>query len=151
MNVLRSDNYIEKINSYSEQEWKPLLDLLLKIEKVKKFGELSERAKKLLKEGVIDMHPYNEHEIVEQFRDVVYSIPIMIDFDWGSWDEGREMVSNENFDYDSIDIPTKCKIITAIVRNDRFCDGVLFSYFESGVMLKILKSLHKQLTFNSKF
>lgn len=146
MNLLKPDNYIEKINSYTEQDWQPLLELIPKIEKIDKFGDDSE-AMKLLKQGIIDMNPYEEHPIVQQFRDVVYSIPIMINFDWAAWDEGREIVSNEDFDYDSIDIPTKCKIITAIVRNDRFCSGRLIEAFESGMMLKVLKSVEKQLIF----
>jgi len=146
MNVLKPDNYIEKINSYTEQYWQPLLDLIPEIEKVDKFGDDSE-AMKLLERGIIDMNPYEEHPVVQQFRDVVYSIPIMIDFNWSAWDEGREMVSNEAFDYNSIDIPTKCKIITAIVRNDRFCSGRLIEAFETGMMLKVLKSIQKQLIF----
>ncbi len=150
MNLLKPDNYIEKINSYTEEEWKPLLDLIPKIEKVEKFGDDTE-AMKLLEKGIIDMHPYLEHEIVGQFREVVYSIPIIIDFDWGSWDEGREMLSNNNFDYDTIDIPAKCKIITALVRNDRFCDGVLVGAFEAGMILKLLRSIQQQLRFNGKF
>ena len=94
------------------------------------------------------MNPYEEHPIVQQFRDVVYSIPIMIDFNWGTWDEGRAIVSDDNFDYDTIDIPTKCKIITAIVRNDRFCSGRLIEAFESGMMMKVLKSIQSELGFD---
>jgi len=143
MNVLTDKDYIERIKSYSEQEWKPLLDLIPKIEKVEKFGDDSE-AMKLLEQGIIDMNPYTEHVIIEEFRQICYSIPIIIDFDWGSWDEGRKIVSDDNFDYDTIDIPTKCKIITALVRNDRFCSGRLVEAFESGMMLKVLKSIRKQ-------
>ncbi len=124
MKVLKELDYKNIILSYSIKDWQPLLDLIPEIEEVDKFGDDSE-AMKLLEQGIIDMNPYEEHPIVQQFRDVVYSIPIMIDFNWGAWDEGREMVSDENFDYNSIDIPTKCKIITAIVRNDRFCSGRL--------------------------
>ncbi len=144
MNVLKPHNYIERINSYTEQDWKPLLDLIIDIEQVNKFGDDTE-ALKLLEKGIIHMNPYVEHEIVQQFRDVVYAIPIMIDFDWGSWDEGRKIVSDDNFDFDSIDIPTKCKIITAIIRNDRFCSGRLVEAFESGMMLKVLYSIREQL------
>lgn len=147
MNVLKPDNYIEKINSYTEQDWQPLLDLIPEIEKVDQFGDDSE-AMKLLEQGIIDMNPYEEHPIVQQFRDVVYSIPIMIDFNWGAWDEGRAIVSDDNFDYDTIDIPTKCKIITAIVRNDRFCSGRLIEAFESGMMMKVLKSIQSELGFD---
>ena len=121
------------------------MELIPKIENIKKFGDNSE-AMKLLEKGIIDMHPYVEHEIVEQFRKIVYSIPIIIDFDWGAWDEGRKIAGDEDFDFDTIDIPTKCKIITALVRNDRFCDGVLVDAFESGKILKILKSIEKKLS-----
>jgi len=150
MNVLKPDNYIERINSYTGQDWKPLLDLIPKIEAVEKFGDDSESIK-LLEQGIISMYPYVEHEILEEFRDVIYSIPIVIDFNWGAWDEGREMVRDDNFDYDSIDIPTKCKIITAIVRNDRFCSGRLVDAFETGMMLKVLKSVQKQLGISKNY
>lgn len=56
------------------------------------------------------------------------------------------MARNEGFDFDTIDLPTTCKLITAIVRNDRFCEGALDSAFESGFMLRILKSMEKQIT-----
>jgi len=144
MNVLKSENYIEKINSYTKEQWKPLIDLITKIEKVEKFGD-DTKAMKLLEQGIIDMNPYVEHKIVTEFREACYSIPIIIDFDWGSWNEGREMVSDDKFDYDTIDIPTKCKIITAIVRNDRFCSGRLVDAFDTGMMLKVLRSISKQL------
>ena len=76
---------------------------------------------------------------------IVYRLPIIISFDWGAWEEGREIASNEEFDFDTIDIPAKCKLITVIVRNDRFCDGVLVSAFESGQILRILKSIERQI------
>jgi len=146
MHVLKPDNYIEKINSYTEHDWKPLLNLIPEIEKVDKFGDDTE-AMKLLEKGIFSMFPYVEHEIIEKFRQVCIDMPIMIDFNWGEWDKGREMVSDENFDYDSIDIPTKCKIISAIVRNDHFCSGRLVEAFESGMMLTVLYSIREQLKF----
>lgn len=143
MKVLKDDNYREKINSYTEQDWKPLFNLIPLIEQTDKFGDYTE-AMKSLEKGIFIMDPYEEHHVVEQFRKVVYAIPVMIDFDWPAWDEGRKIVSDDNFDYDSIDIPTKCKIISAIVRNDRFCSGRLVSAFETGMMLKVLRSIQRQ-------
>jgi len=148
MQVLNPENYIERINSYSEQDWKPILGLIQEIEKVEKFGDDTE-AMKLLEKGIIDMNPYVENKIVEEFRQACYEIPIIIDFNWGAWDEGRKMVSDQDFDYDSVDIPTKCKIITAIIRNDRFCSGILVEAFETGMMLNVLKSIRNQVA-NSK-
>jgi hypothetical protein len=142
--ILKEDNYKEIINSYSQEDWKPLLELIPKIEKVKVFGDCTE-AMKLLDKGIIDMNPYIEDEVVGEFRRIVYSISIIIDFAWVAWDEGRKYVGEENFDFDTIDVPTKCKLITAIVRNDRFCSGALVSAFESGQILKILKSIKKHI------
>jgi hypothetical protein len=48
-------------------------------------------------------------------------------------------------EYIPVDIPEKCKIIAAIVRNDRFSSGRLVEAFESGMMLKVLKSIEKEL------
>ena len=142
MQVLKPENYIEKINSYTEQDWKPLFDLIPEIETTKNYGEM---AGGLEENGTITF-PYSMHaEVVSRFLKIVYEIPVIIDFDWGSWDEGREIASDKDFNLDTLDIPTKCKLITAFVRNDRFCDGVLISVFESGLILKILKSIKRQV------
>ena len=53
---------------------------------------------------------------------------------------------DDAFDFDTVDILTICQLFTAIVRSDRFCEGALDSAFESGIVLKLLKSLQKQLT-----
>ena len=96
--------------------------------------------------GTIRLPYCIEAPIVSRFLEIVYSLPIMINFDWGAWEEGRKIASDENFDFDTLDISTKCKLITAIVRNDRFCEGALVSAFESGLILRILKSIEKQIT-----
>jgi hypothetical protein len=49
-------------------------------------------------------------------------------FDWGSWLQGSTMLSDKDFDFDSIDLVAKCKLITAIVRSDRFCEGPMCQY-----------------------
>jgi len=141
--IVNGENYIELINSYSIEVWHPLLDLIPEIEASEGFGEIQGGEKN--EKGEISFPHYRESPVIGKFHQVVYNIPIIIDFDWGSWDEGRSMVGDESFDYDTIDIPTKCKIITAIVRNDRFCEGALVSAFESDLMFKILKSIEKQL------
>lgn len=146
--ILKAENYIEKITSLTLEDWKPILELILKIEGVEQFGD-STKAMELLNKGIITIPQYDEHEVVSEFREAVYAIPIIIDFNWCEWDEGRKIARDESFDFDTIDIPTKCKLITAIVRNDRFCDGALVDAFESGLILKILKSIEKQLTYRN--
>ena len=137
------ENHIEKINSISRLEWSPLLNLIPVIERTQNFGEVKGGDK--LRDDLFTMPYMSQSEIVSQFLTLSYELQIIINFDWGSWDEGRKMASDENFNFDTIDIPTKCKLITAIVRNDRFCEGALVESFESGLILKLLKSIEKQL------
>lgn len=146
---LNEENYKDKIQAFTSQDWQPLLDLIPEIERTAKFSKW--KGGEIDKDGVLQM-PYviDEAPVLSQFRDIVYKMPIIIDFDWGGWDEGRKIASDESFDYDTLDIPTKCKLITAFVRNDRFCEGALVGKFESGLILKILKSIEKQVACSNK-
>ncbi len=141
--MLTEDNYIERIHAYSKLDWEPLLALIPEIEKTEIFGE--EVGPEQVEPGVFTFPYWEEGDVVSKFFEIVYSMPIIIKFEWSSWDEGRRIANDLNFDYDTIDIPTKCKLITAIVRNDRFCEGALVSAFESGFILKILKAIKKQV------
>ena len=141
--ILTEENFQEKIIGFSKVEWAPLLTLIPLIEGTTKFGEV--KGGNQVAEGLYTIPYMDQAKIVSEFTKIVYEMPIMINFDWGSWDDGREIASDENFDYDTIDIPTKCKLITAIVRNDRFCEGALVEAFESGLILKLLKSIEKQI------
>ncbi len=136
-------NCKDKINAFTLQDWQPLLALIPKIENTSNFGEWSGGNKN--EEGIIQFPYCVSAPIVSQFLEIVYVIPIMISFDWGAWDEGGKIASDENFDFDATDLLTKCKLITAIVRYDRFCEGALESAFESGLILKILKSIEKEV------
>lgn len=141
--MLTEENHKEIINSYAKEDWKPLLDLIPDIEKTSSFGELNGGQKD--EKGFTQIPFWVASPIVHQFNQIVYEIPVIINFNWGKWNEGRKIVNNDDFNYNSIDIPTKCKIITAIVRSDRFCDGEIVHAFNSGLILKILKSIEEQL------
>lgn len=141
--VLEEENHIEVINSYTEEDWAPLLELIPGIENTVSFGTCVVGEPD--EDGVASFPYYEKAEVVERFLDLVYRMPIVIDFDWGEWDEGREFLNDESFDFDSVDIPTKCKLITVIVRNDRYNEGALVGAFEKGIILEILKSVKEQV------
>ena len=140
---LQEESYIPIINAYTKQDWEPLLNLIPIIERTTKFGEL-EGSTKITGDFLI-LPCWSHTQVVSEFLEIIYNMPIIINFDWGSWDEGREIAGNKDFNFDNIDIPTKCKLLTALVRNDRFCDGALVESFESGLILRILKSIEKQI------
>lgn len=142
--VIDEKNCEETINAFTAQDWQPLLDLIPEIEKSTRFAEFKRGERN--KEGVIQMPYYEPASVVSRFLEIVYDIPIMISFDWGSWDDGERMVNDEKFDFDTIDLVTKCKVVTALVRNDRYCEGTLVSAFESGLILEILRSIEREIS-----
>jgi hypothetical protein len=141
--MLTEENYIEVIESYRKKDWQPVFDLILEIESSDKFYEIVESKKN--EDGIISMPYFKTSETIDKFLKIVHNLPLMVVFDWSGWEEGTNMINDIDFDYDKIDIPTKCKIITAIVRKDRFCEGTIASAFEDGLILKILKSIQKQV------
>lgn len=145
--VLQEQDCADRINAYTVRDWQPLFALINKIETTSSFGEWPELVEK---DGIAQLTQCQPAPIVSEFLGTVYSIPIAICFDWGDWDEGRKIASDHNFDFDTIDLVAKCKLITAIVRNDRFCEGALVSAFESGLILKILKSIEKTVNENAQ-
>jgi len=144
--VLDEQDCVDRINAYARQDWQPLFGLIPIIENTVSFGEWAggDRNEK----GVVQTPYFVPADVVYQFENIVYAMPIVIGFDWAAWDEGRNMASDENFDFDSVDLITKCKLITAIVRNDRFCEGALRAAFESGLILNILKSMEEDVSGN---
>jgi len=142
--LLDEEDCKEKIHSLTNKSWKPLLDLIPEIENTRNFGKWEKGDKN--EEGVIQIPYFIPADVVSRFLKILYSIPIIIAFNWGAWDEGRKIANDPNFNFDKADLVTKCKLITALVRNDRFCEGALASAFESGLILKILKSVENQVS-----
>lgn len=144
-NMLNEENYVEVINSFSLEDWTPLFDLIPKIEATTDFGQWEE----IKGNGTLES-PYSfphviYSEIVDEFCRITNRMPIMIIFPWMQWDELDNYVKNNEFDFDSIDIPTKCKVISATIRAERFCEGAILSKFKSGQILRILKSIKFQI------
>ncbi len=123
----------ENINRISKEDWNELIKLIPEIEDTTVFGEVisSENSFTYV----------SSSEIVNKFHDVVYHKNIEIVFDWGKWKYGIDILENENSDYSKLDLITLVKLITTIIRNDRFSTGYLVSKFEDGTILKILYRL----------
>jgi hypothetical protein len=127
--------------SLTPADWKPLLDLIPEIEKTTIFEVEDDRT--VFQDGDRIIYPCSEIELVSSFRDAAYATGIVIDFDWPGWDEGRKLASGSLEAIDKLDLITLCKLVTAIIRNDRFCDGELVSCFESGLMQRVLRAIRK--------
>ena len=90
---------------------------------------------------VIEYDPWSA-PITSEAMKFLYDNNLIVDFDWGSWNEGREFFKNNNPNkYDSIDRETVLKLLTAVARNDRFCDGAWAGLFENGTAQKLFQRL----------
>ncbi|MNY38196.1 hypothetical protein D3C86_1728040 [compost metagenome] len=94
--------------------------------------------------GVIEMPYSSPHPLISEFVQFMYDKDLILIFDWGSWDEGREWFMNsDESKYDRLDTETCLKLLTAVIRNNRFHDGALIAAFESGDFPKIINQLVK--------
>ena len=86
---LPSKKDIDRINNMSKEDWQPLLDLIPEIEQTESFGEM--KGGKTNEKGPITWPYMVDAPVVSEFQDLAYRMGIIINFDWGSWDEGRAM------------------------------------------------------------
>lgn len=126
------EEFSEHLKTIHKSNWQKLFDLLLEIRRTESFGELAPG---------LSMMSWRPKEIVITFLETVYDLGIIVIFDWMSWQEGEAMLKDKNTDYTRLDSVTLCKLLTAIVRNDRFVDGYLISCFEEEIIEKIIKGL----------
>lgn len=137
------ESLFDIVSTYDRAHWQPLLELIPEIESMRSFGKMIPITTD--KRGVMTFPYVVPEEVVVTLLHTVYNLNIVLPFDWMSWKEGADILDNETFDYHTIDIPTLCKLLTAIVRNDRFSEGYLVSAFEKGIILKILMGINNQL------
>lgn len=116
-------NKEEDILNYSYKNFNTLFPLIDKIKENKKISE----------------------KLIEDFLSEVYENKILVNFNWEDWKEGKEIIENENFDYNTLDILGICKLLTGIIQSESFIDGGLKVYFEDGTILKVLEIMEAKL------
>lgn len=149
MNVLKESEYIEQLNAYTFLDWQPLLDFIPIFESSRQLVINANDDEEFLGEYGTFYYPVPS-DFIYKFQEVATLIPIIIDFDWEVWTAGWDIILEEHhkigFDFDSIDIPTKCKIITAIVENEKTNKfGIIQELFKNGFIFLLLISLKRQL------
>ena len=85
-----------------------------------------------------------EHESIGRFVELVYEDDWVIGFDWSRWDEGREIASDITR-VANADMLTIRKLITALVRNERFCEGALQDAYEQGLIAAIIRRIEMMM------
>lgn len=132
---------VSKFQSLSNTDIKTLHSLNERIQTYNgKWGE-RHNGKKL--ESGTNTLPYTEQaELIQEFVQFMYDKDLVINFDWSKWQEGRDWFAlDDEAKYQDLDIETSLKLLTAVIRNDRFNEGALVRAFESGVFPRIISHI----------
>ena len=88
--------------------------------------------------------PYpNWSEKTQDFVEACYELGWIERFDWGSWAWTDEAVRLRD-DAGALDEATAhqiSRVLTVLIRQDRFVDGAVLSAFESGLMQRVLRRI----------
>lgn len=128
----------DHLKAITSQQWQQLFDILMQIENKTTFGGVVIPKEK-------NQIPYIESdEIVDHFHAIVgKKLKIIFDYDWMKWKKGIEIVNNPNFDYSTLDLFNLCKILTIIIRNQRYHEGFLKSKLEDNTIQKIIEAIQQ--------
>ena len=125
------------LETITSDEWKKLFNFIPLIQSSEYFGEWKGLEKD--PRGNIQLPYMVRSRVVQDFCNLIYELDLLVGFDWPNWTAGRNIVKEGNFK--NLDTITLIKILTAIIRNDRFCEGALVEAFENGTIEKILTVL----------
>ncbi|MDP3682724.1 MAG: DUF6508 domain-containing protein [Ignavibacteria bacterium] len=131
------------LKSLTKNDWQKLFSLQHEIENAEKFGKL--RGFEKLPDGSNHFPLWTWEEITSRFFRIVHELGIIPVFDWTSWVEGKLIIENKNQDYTILDVETLCKLLTMIIRADRFNDGFLIVNLVNGTIIKIIKALQTKI------
>lgn len=134
----------DHLQTLKKDDWDRLFLLLPEIEATKEFSE--RKGGEILEDGSLVSPYWNPVEIVEKVFHLIHELDIVPAFDWMAWYEARAILNNEAFDYSTLDTITLCKLLTVIVRADRFNDGFLVANFKNKVIPKIIEAIKQNET-----
>ncbi len=141
--MITLEEFPKHLQSIPKEDWSKLFSLLDEIKTDTHFGEFI--IPETLPDDSNQFPFYNWSPVVSRFVDLVYELEIIVNFNWSGWYEGKALLENPKTYYERLDIVTLCKLLTVIVRADRFSEGTLVGSFENGIIQKIIKSIRLEI------
>ena len=134
MAIVSESELKQKINSFTQDDWRALLSIRSQVAEATEFTTVSENGKYFV-----------WTDVVKEFHSIVYAMPVVVSFDWPAWELGKRALNDEAHGYGDYDLETLCKLITTIVRAERFSEGFLPAKFADGSILKILDAIASRI------
>jgi hypothetical protein len=121
-----------------EPEAIPALVRLLPVLESPAFSPGQWRGGEANEEGVIQMPWFEPSDKAQAVLDEVRRGGWLFAYDWQAWqDEARALIESDALE--GADIDTLRRLLTLLVRSDRFMEGQLAWAFESGLMARIVR------------
>ena len=91
--------------------------------------------------GVIQMGWYEQNEVARRFVSEMYQLGFVHNFDWMAWlgTPGAKRYLTGPEAVATADADDLARLLTAIIRGERFSDGELEGAHESGILLAITR------------
>ncbi len=130
------------LQTLQDEQWDRLWALIPIIEQTEQFGRW---------EGVetfgvgFQMPYYVAGEVIEHFLEITNQLKLIPVFDWMSWPVGKHIVESADFRPEDHDLMDCCKILTVMIRGNRFNEGLIGNCFEQGLVLKIIKAMKQKV------
>lgn len=141
--MINLEDFDKHVKNISSQKWKSLFDLLPDIYATEKFGELIEPTR--LENGTFTFPYWKSAPIVTKTFDTIEELNLAPTFDYIDWDEGSKILNDRSLNYSTMDIITLCKLLTIVIRINRFSESAFMHTFGEGTMQKILEGLQIQV------
>jgi len=139
--MLKLDQLKNHIQQLSEADWEKLFVIIRQIENAKSFDKMVVNQE--AESGVMQFPYVDYSSLVMEFLETVHELQVVVVFDWMDWTEGKAIIEKQT--YQEQDIITLCKLLTTIIRADRFSEGYLLSAFKHGDILAILTEMKKRI------
>ncbi|MEX1269607.1 MAG: DUF6508 domain-containing protein [Balneolaceae bacterium] len=141
MKITNPKSLTAHLETIPQNDWDSFFGLIGEAERTGSFGEL--KGGRTEDGSEMKEHGWKPAPVVEQFQQMVYRLGLLVHFDWMQWDEGKSILDEKAgaTDYHSLDAFTLCKLITVMVRGDRFHDGFLVGCFQNGIAVQIMQAL----------
>jgi len=93
-------------------------------------------------DGVLIFPWVEQSPLIQDFVSFMYENKLMVKFSWVEWQEGRDWYAiDDGAKYEKLDVEKALKLLTAVIRNDRFNEGALVRAFEDETFPKIIHKL----------
>lgn len=102
--------------------------------------------------GTVDdpltMPSFAMSDLLTRFEAMTYDVGWIKDFDWMEWSRGPEAkrLMRDQASLADATVDQIAKVLTALVRADRFSEGTLAGYFKEGLLLALAERAEALLT-----